>query len=444
MERKTPGTGIIVASVLLCMIILAGCTGSPDSTVTPGLIPTQQATTGITQVTSSSGPVSGSEKNIADANNRFATELYGELAQDPDNDGMNIFFSPFSISSALAITYEGARGTTADEIQSVFHFPLNESERRQGFFRIINGINSGDASYTLRTANALWAEKTYPFLTNYTDTAYRWYDAKTTNLDFINNPEDSRLAINHWVEEKTDNRIKDLIPAGAIDPMVRLVITNAVYFKGTWVNQFDINKTTDADFRVTSEKTTHVPMMERTDENAIFRYTETADLQVLEMPYEHTSGKQLSMLVLLPKNNNLSVAENALDPKALPLITGKLESQRVKVWFPKFKLETEYRLPASLTALGMPAAFSPAADFSGMDGTRNLFISDVIHKAFVEVNEEGTEAAAATAVIMKLSAAQPENPIPEFRADHPFTFLIQDNETGTILFIGRVVNPSGM
>ena len=444
MERNTIGIGALTAIILFCVIILAGCTGSPDSKVTPGLTPTQQATTGIPQVTSSSGPDSGSEKNIADANNRFATELYRQLAQDPDNDGMNIFFSPFSISSALAITYEGARGTTADEIQSVFHFPVNDSERRLGFSRIINGINRGDARYTLRTANALWAEKTYPFLTDYTDTADRWYAAKTTNLDFINKPEDSRLTINQWVDEKTNNRIKDLIPAGAIDPMVRLVITNAVYFKGTWVKQFDINRTTDADFRAHGEKTTRVPMMERTDENAIFRYAETDDLKVLEMPYEHTSGKQLSMLVLLPKSNNISVAESTLDPKALPLITAKLESQRVKVWFPKFKMETEYRLPATLIPLGMPTAFSPAADFSGMDGTKDLFISDVIHKAFVDVNEEGTEAAAATAVIIKLSASPPENPIPEFRADHPFLFLIQDNETGAILFIGRVVNPAGV
>jgi serpin B len=444
MERNTIVIGALAAIILLWVIVLAGCTGSPDSTGTHGLTPTQQATTGIPQVTGTPGAVSGSEKNIADANNRFATELYRHLAQDPDNDGMNIFFSPFSISSALAITYEGARGTTADEIQSVFHFPVNDSERRQGFSRIINGINSGDASYTLRTANALWAEKTYPFLTDYTDTADRWYDAKTTNLDFINKPEDSRLTINQWVEEKTNNRIKNLIPAGAIDPMVRLVITNAVYFKGTWVKQFDINKTTVADFRITSEKTTRVPMMERTDENAIFRYSETADLQVLEMPYEHTGGKQLSLIVLLPKGNNLSSAESALDPKALSLITGKLESQRVKVWFPKFKMETEYRLPVVLASMGMPTAFSPAADFSGMDGTKNLFISDVIHKAFVDVNEEGTEAAAATAVIMKLSAVPQENPIPEFRVDHPFLFLIQDNETGTVLFIGRVVNPAAV
>ncbi|MCK9590477.1 MAG: serpin family protein [Methanoregula sp.] len=365
-----------------------------------------------------------------------------QLAQDPHNTGKNVFFSPFSLSSALALTYEGARGTTADEIQSVFHFPRDDAGRQQGFARIITGINNGDASYTLRTANALWAEKTYPFLTDYTGTADRWYSANTTNLDFINKPEDSRITINQWVEEKTTNKIKNLVPAGVIDPLTRLVITNAVYFKGTWVRQFDTNKTADDDFWVTSDKTTRVHMMERTDEDAIFRYAETTELQVLEMPYEHTGKKQLSMIVLLPKGNSMSASENALDPKTLRVITGEFESQRVKVWFPKFKMETEYRLSESLVAMGMPMAFSPEADFSGMDGTKSLFIGDVIHKAFVEVNEEGTEAAAATAVVMKLSAVVPENTIPEFRADHPFLFLIQDDETETILFIGRVVNPA--
>jgi len=183
------------------------------------------------------------------------------------------------------------------------HFPRDDVGQQQGFAGIITGINSGDANYTLRTANALWAEKTYPFLTDFTGIADRWYSANTTNLDFINKTEDSRFTINQWVEKKTNNKINDLIPAGVIDPLTRLVITNAVYFKGTWVKQFDINKTADADFRVTSDKTMRVTMMERTDEDAIFRYAETADLQALEMPYEHTSGKQLSMTVLLPKDN---------------------------------------------------------------------------------------------------------------------------------------------
>ena len=191
---------------------------------------------------------------VANANNRFAFDLYSRLAKDHEYTESNLFFSPFSLSSALAITYEGAKGKTADEIRSVFYFPENDTARRAGFSGMNAGINSGDPSYSLRTANALWAERTYPFLTEYVGTAERYYGAKTTNLDFKGHPEDSRITINTWVEDKTEDRIRDLIPAGVIDPMTRLVITNAIYFKGDWVKQFDKNKTTDAEFRTAPAK----------------------------------------------------------------------------------------------------------------------------------------------------------------------------------------------
>jgi serpin B len=373
-------------------------------------------------------------------------DLYSNLKKDPNYSGHNLFFSPFSISSALAITYEGARGTTADEIRNVFHFPADDSVRRQGYAGINAGMNAEKTGYTLRTANALWAEKTYPFLPEYTGTAERYYSAKTTNLDFIGKSEDSRITINQWVEDKTENKILNLVPAGAIDPSTRLVITNAIYFKGTWVRQFDKNNTREEDFRTAPGKTARVQMMQRTDRDAVYNYAATGSLQLLEMPYARTSGKELSMLVILPKEDNLAAAENYLSYQKLSDIRESLASQRVMVYFPKFRLETEYRLPATLRAMGMPTAFSKAADFSGMDGTRNLSISDVIHKAFVDVNEEGTEAAAATAVVMVIPGAAMNHyeppPIPVFRADHPFIFIIQDTETGNILFIGRVVNPT--
>jgi serpin B len=244
------------------------------------------------------------------------------------------------------------------------------------------------------------------------------------------------------VEDKTENKIKDLIPAGAIDPLTRLVITNAVYFNGKWEKPFDENRTHDDEFRIAPGKTVRVRMM--TDER-YFGYTETDIFQVLDMPYNHTGGKELSLLVILPRGDNLTVAENSLGSQKLSDIRKSLAFQRVMVYFPKFRLETEYRLPATLKAMGMPTAFSGSADFSGMDGTHNLFISDVIHKAFVDVGEEGTEAAAATAVIIVAVAApvQKPAPVPVFRADHPFIFLIQDKETGNILFVGRVMNPAG-
>jgi serpin B len=221
------------------------------------------------------------------------------------------------------------------------------------------------------------------------------------------------------------------------------VITNAVYFKGNWVTQFDENHTQDADFRVSPQKTVTVKMMQRTGEDAVYQYAETADLQLLSMPYAHGSGSGLSMIVLLPKNDSLAAAEAALDPQNLSALERGAYSQRVMVYFPKFRIEKGYSLPGTLASMGMPTAFTGAADFSGMDGTKNLYVGDVIHKAFVNVDEKGTEAAAATAVVMKVSAILHEKPVPVFRADHPFLFLIQDNDTGAILFAGRVTNPGG-
>ena len=440
MDTKTIGLFTIAALAIL-LIVFAGCTGTaPVQPVSPAAEKTPIGQTPAPVIVTDTG----STKAVADANNRFAFDLYLRLAKDKEYTGSNIFFSPFSLSSALAITYEGAKGKTADEIRSVFYFPANDSTRRGGFAGLNAGINSGDPGYSLRTANALWAEKTYPFLTGYVSTAERFYGAKITNLDFIGHPEDSRITINTWVEDKTEDRIKDLIPAGVINPMTRLVITNAIYFKGDWVKQFDKNKTADADFRTDSGQTVKVPMMQRTDEDAVYLYAENNDLQMLSMPYEHTTGKELSMLVLLPRADNLTATEASLSADTLSALERSATSRRMMVYFPKYTLKTHYSLPGTLGAMGMPTAFTGNADFSGMDGTKNLLISDVIHQAFVDVNEEGTEAAAATAVVMRMMAApgNPE-PVPVFRADHPFIFLIQDDETGSILFMGRVVNPAG-
>ncbi len=323
---------------------------------------------------------------------------------------------------------------------SVLHVPENDTLRREGFAGINAGLNSGDANYTLRTANALWAEETYPFLPEYIETAERYYAANATNLDFITSPDESRETINRWVEAQTEDKIRDLLPVGSITPLTRLVITNAIYFKGTWTLQFDENETEDAGFHVSENETVRVPMMQRTGEDAVYPYTETDTLQVLAMPYANENGRELSMFVMLPKDGNLTAAEKALDPENLLELRRSLESQRVDVYFPKFTLETEYSLPGTLAAMGMPTAFTGAADFSGMDGTNNLFVSEVVHKAFVDVNEEGTEAAAATGVVVGGTAVR-EDETPVFRADHPFVFLIQEEETGTILFMGRVVRP---
>jgi len=415
---------LFLAGLVALGCIAAGCTDMPGATP------------------AGSSPPADDPGNVTAGNTQFAFDLYRQLAADPQYTDQNLFFSPYSISSALAITYEGARGTTADEIRTVLHLPANDTLRREGFSAIDAGLNHGDANYTLRTANALWAEKTYPFLPEYIDVAERWYGANATNLDFAGNPEGSRQTINQWVEGETEDKIKDLLPAGSIDSMTALVITNAVYFKGTWVKQFDANETREETFRVGPDKTVPVPMMHRTDEDAVYGYTETDTLQVLEMPYAHESGSELAMLVLLPVGDNLTAAEEVLDAEKIADLRQSLVRERVNVSFPKFTLDTEYSLPGPLAAMGMPTAFSMDADFSGMDGTENLFVSGVVHKAFVDVNEEGTEAAAATGVVVGIKSARPET-VPVFRADHPFVFLITEKDSGTILFVGRVVNPVG-
>jgi serpin B len=431
MNRKIIGL-LLLAGLITIGCIAAGCTDMPQTTSGQADPPAGQET-----------PAQDSEGvgNVSAGNNRFAFDLYRQIAGDPGSAGKNIFFSPYSISSALAIAYEGARGATGDEIGSVLHLPQNETLRRAGFDGLDAVLNNGDENYTLRTANALWAEETYSFRPDYVDTAARWYSANVTNLDFANDAEASRQTINRWVEEKTEDKIRDLLPAGSIDAMTRLVITNAVYFKGTWVKQFDPAETTEEEFRVAPGETVRVPMMHRTDEDAIYGYAETGTLQVLRMPYAHADGTELSMLVLLPREDNLTAAEEALDPGTLTEIRDSMTDRRVRVIFPKFTLETEYSLSPVLAAMGMPTAFSGDADFAGMDGTDRLFISEVFHKAFVDVNEEGTEAAAATGVVMNIKSAPGGDTTPVFRADHPFVFLIVEEDSGTVLFAGRVANP---
>ena len=422
--------------IIVVLVMFAGCTGTPapQSPNPPGNgitspVPTAYSTT--------PGTV------IAQSNNHFAADLYREINQENSGPGNNIFFSPFSISSALALTYEGAKGTTAGEIRSVFSFPENVSTMRNGFAAVNSGLNERNPGINLSTANALWAEKTATFLPEYTGVAEQYYGANTTSLDFVNQPDASRQTINSWVAARTNNKIQNLLPDGSIDPSTRLVITNAVYFKGTWEKQFDANLTVDTPFTKSDGTAVTAKMMQQTDENAVFPYAETPDLQMLSLPYSASGSSNLSMIVLLPRQNDLSAAGPYLAPSNLSVLEQTSSDRRVDVYIPKFKLETQYSMKKLLSAMGMPTAFSGAADFSGMDGFHDLYISDVYHKAYIEVNEEGTEAAAATGTVMAgMAAPGSEPPVPVFRADHPFLFLIQDNTSGTILFTGRVSDPT--
>jgi len=372
---------------------------------------------------------------VVNANNQLAFELYSQFNEESKDS--NIFFSPYSISIALTMTYEGAKGQTAEEMQSVLHIPEDANVRRPNFARIFNEINKKEKKYKLSTANALWAQKDYSFLKEYTNNVEKYYGGKLTNLDFTRESEKSRQIINKWVEDQTNNKIKDLIPQGVLNAYTRLVLTNAIYFKGTWVKQFDEKDTKEEDFRIDSSNTVKVPMMRLIGDGVKFNYVETDEIQILEMPYH---GEDLSMLIILPKGNNFANIEKSITLEKLSEWKNMLNEQRVDIFIPRFKFKTKYFMAKALSDMGMPTAFGSTADFSGMDGTRDLFIQNVIHQAFVEVNEEGTEAAAATGVVMGITSVGPRIPI--FRADHPFIFIIQERETGNILFLGRVSDPS--
>jgi serpin B len=376
-------------------------------------------------------------------NTKFALELYGKL----ESQQGNLFLSPYSISTALAMTYAGAKGETERQMAKTLNFNLysdsNDTTRiyfipvlHKTFGGIIQQLNeSGEkGGYELVVANALWGQKDYKFLPEFLTLVRENYGGDLQQVDFAAQTEPARKTINAWVESKTKDKIKELIKPGTLDSMTRLVLTNAIYFKGKWESQFKPERTQDSPFVLLDGQKVNVPMMNQTGK---FGYMETNDIQALEMPYVNND---LSMVILLPKKlDGVKGLEKELASDNLAGWLGKIHKREVQVFFPRFKMTSEFELAKLLGAMGTPDAFSGKADFSGMTGNRDLFISAVVHKAYVDVNEEGTEAAAATGVTMKLTSVS--EPPPVFNADHPFIFLIRDNLTGSILFLGRVANP---
>ena len=384
---------------------------------------------------------------IVEGNNKFALELFAKLQSTKGN----LFFSPYSISTALAMAHAGARNETESQMAGVLHFPVSVNRRtdsspkslpdRQQFASSFGNIikdmnNRGEkGGYDLTVANALWGQKNYGFLEEFLKLIKTSYDGRLNEVDFVRAAETARKTINAWVEKKTNDKIKNLISEGVLDSMTRLVLTNAIYFKGNWARQFKENRTKDAPFTLPDGHKIDASMM---NQKAEFGYVETDTFQALELPYV---DDELSMVILLPKQfDALDEFEKTLTPDNLTQWLAKIHKREVVVFVPKFKMTSQFSLASVLKSMGMKDAFSPNADFSGINGKRDLFISAVIHKAYVEVNEEGTEAAAATGVVMRLTSIGPA-PIPVFRADHPFLFLIRDNLSGSILFIGRVANP---
>ncbi len=372
---------------------------------------------------------------VVDGNTRFALHLYSRLK---DEDG-NLFFSPYSISVALAMTYAGARENTAQQISQTLRFPLEPERLHAAFEKLEERLEAlqEEGNIQLEIANSLWPHKSYPILEEYIGLVRKYYGVQITPLDYAADVEAARRAINEWVEGKTKDKIRDMIGPGVLDALTRLVLVNAIYFKGNWADQFDEDLTKEAPFYLLSGGSTQVPMMKQQER---FGYAEHEDLQILQMPY---AGDEVSMLVLLPKNvDGLADLQSALTEESLEKWITSIRKKEVLVFLPKFKVTSQFRLDDVLASMGMPDAFDPRkADLSGIDGEpHRLYIGAVIHKAFVHVNEEGTEAAASTAVGFTL-ASVPE-PVPTFRADHPFIFVIRDNSTGSILFMGRIVDPA--
>ena len=383
-------------------------------------------------------PVSqGDLVTLADGNSEFAFDLYQTLK---DIDG-NLFYSPYSISLALAMTYAGARGETEQQMADTLNFLLPQDSLHPAFNGLDIDLSSrgegargkDEEGFRLNIVNAIWGQKDYEFLSEFLDVLAENYGAGLRILDFVAAPEPSRITINDWVSDQTEGRIEDLIPQGIIDTLTRLVLTNAIYFNAAWQFPFEEDATADGPFHLLDGGEITLPMMRQTES---FGYAEGDNYQVVELPYD---GQELSMVILLPKTGQFEVFEDSMDFQEVRGIISDIESQQVNLTMPKFEFESEFSLKKTLTAMGMPVAFSANADFSGMTGSHDLFIDEVIHKAFVSVDEAGTEAAAATAVIMGLTAT-PTTPI-QVTVDRPFIYLIRDIATGSILFIGRVMNP---
>jgi serpin B len=366
-------------------------------------------------------------------NTEFATDLYKQVRDKPGN----LFMSPHSISTALAMTWAGASTNTAAQMADTLHFGLPAAQQHAAFNKLDLELASRAANaqgdtipFRLTTANAIFGQEGKTFMMPFLDTLARNYGAGMRVLDFEGDPDGSRVTINHWVEDKTNDRIKDLLPEGSVTDATKLVLTNAIYFSAAWAEPFEASATADGPFWIGGDSQVVVPFLHGNHEQG---YAAGDGWKAAELPYD---GGQLSMVVIVP--DNLAAFEAALSPQLLDTIVGAMHDYALDLKLPKFRFDAPLGLKEVLVALGMTDAFNEAADFSGIDGTRNLLIQDVLHKGFVSIDEKGTEAAAATAVLVGDTAApEPATLV----VDRPFLFLIRDKPTGAILFVGRVVDP---
>ena len=385
---------------------------------------------------------------LVNDNTAFAFDLYKAMN---DSEG-NLFFSPYSISLALAMAYAGARGDTERQMADTLHFNLAQDRLHSAFNALDlsltdqtmdDEVDDSDG-FLLNVANSVWTQEGYDFLPEYLDTLALYYGGGARSLDFRRNPKAASDHINDWVAEETEDLIKNLIPPDAIDEFTRLVLANAIYFKAAWDTAFDERATTNQPFHKLDGSERDVPMMRQ---QSNFLYTAGDDYHAVDLPY---TGGKMAMTILLPDDGKFSEFEESLSGESVKAILDRLDDELVRLTMPKFETESDFSLSRTLKDMGMPDAFDDeSANFSGMDGRLCrakgdicLLISDVLHKAFISVDEAGTEAAAATTVIVAGTKAIEVDPEPiELIVDRPFLFIIRHLETDTIMFLGRVLNP---
>jgi len=459
---------MLALSNALAGSLLAGCTGTSPAPQTQ----TTETTTGVrsddaTTEESPDSPDSPAER-VAAGNTAFAFDLLNRLSEASPNE--NLFWSPYSVSVALAMTYAGAGGETRREMRETLHFP--QEGVHQGFRRLRDHFAQYEASETtgasgasetpettdqnesggaeettaeyrepqpfrLAGANALWGQEGFPFAEALLGTLERNYGAGLRELDFESNPERARRAINEWVADRTRGKITDLLSPSAITAMTRLVLTNAVYFRANWETEFREENTEEATFTALSGTQRTVPMMSQSE---TFRYAAISGYQLVALPY---AGADVSMVVLLPESGAFEEFQRSLSAERLRELLGAMESRKGTVRLPRFEYRSKFDLSKTLAAMGMPSAFGPEADLSGMakgDAGESLSVDEVVHQSYVGVDEQGTEAAAATAVVVTESATTVESEPFEMTVDRPFLFLIRDEETGSVLFVGRVTD----
>lgn len=425
----------LATGLVAVFLTLGACTGGGDGVPAP-----DQARSEMQRITTPNVP-QGDLDALVTGNTEFSLELYQDLA---GASGGNLFYSPFSISQALAMTYSGAQGNTAVEMADTLHFTLPAAQLHPAWnaldlelaSRGQNAQASDGQGFRLNVVNSIWGQIGYPFQAPFLDTLALHYGAGMFLVDYEADPEGCRDTINTWVEDQTEGRIEDLIPPDVIKIITRLVLVNAIYFNAAWLLPFDENLTQDGPFHRLDGSSVSVPLMYQEE---AFGYATGDGWKAVEMQYD---GQELSMVVVIPDEGRFAEIEGGLDAAALDAMLASLAPAQLGLKMPKFTYTSSFMLKDTLQNLGMMDAFEfGPADFSGMDGSRYLYIGAVIHKAFVDVNEAGTEAAAATAVVMDFGTSMPPEPIP-VTVDRPFIFLIRDLRTGAVLFVGRVMDPS--